>query len=84
MEAEHEAFGFPFPPMKDRLRIFQEQIEAVRGFWGDGPRPHLIVGGSGLSARAGRRDVRRRVQHGHGDARGVLRAPREARARLQA
>ena len=27
----------------------REQIEAVRGFWGDGPRPHLIVGGSGLS-----------------------------------
>ena len=49
MEAEHEAFGFPFPPMKERLRLFREQIEAVRGFWGDGPRPHLIVGGSGLS-----------------------------------
>ena len=49
MEAEHEAFGFPFPPMKERLQLFREQIEAVRGFWGDGPRPHLIVGGSGLS-----------------------------------
>ena len=49
MEAEHEAFGFPFPPMKERLGLFREQIEAVRGFWGDGPRPHLIVGGSGLS-----------------------------------
>ncbi len=49
MEAEHEAFGFPFPPMKERLLLFREQIEAVRGFWGDGRRPHLIVGGSGLS-----------------------------------
>lgn len=49
MEAEHEAFGFPFPPMKERLRLFREQIEAVRGFWDDRPRPHLIVGGSGLS-----------------------------------
>ncbi len=49
MEAEHEAFGFPFPPMQERLQLFREQIEAVRGFWGDGPRPHLIVGGSGLS-----------------------------------
>ena len=49
MEAEHEAFGFPFPPMKDRLPLFREQIEAVRGFWGDRPCPHLIVGGSGLS-----------------------------------
>src|SRR5688572_10709795 len=49
MEAEHEAFGFPFPPMQERLRLFREQIEAVRGFWGDGARPHLLVGGSGLS-----------------------------------
>ena len=49
MNAEHQAFGFPFPPMKQRLSLFREQIEAVRGFWGDGPRPHLIVGGSGLS-----------------------------------
>jgi alkanesulfonate monooxygenase SsuD/methylene tetrahydromethanopterin reductase-like flavin-dependent oxidoreductase (luciferase family) len=49
MEAEHEAFGFPFPPMKERLRLLREQIEAVRGFWGDHSRPHLIVGGSGLS-----------------------------------
>ena len=49
MEAEHEAFGFPFPPMRERLQLFREQIEAVRGFWGDRPRPRLIVGGSGLS-----------------------------------
>ena len=49
MEAEHEAFGFAFPPMKERLRLFREQLEAVRGFWGARPRPHLIVGGSGLS-----------------------------------
>jgi alkanesulfonate monooxygenase SsuD/methylene tetrahydromethanopterin reductase-like flavin-dependent oxidoreductase (luciferase family) len=49
MEAEHEAFGFPFPPMKERLRILREQIEGVRRYWGDRPRPRLIVGGSGLS-----------------------------------
>ncbi|MDQ3065877.1 MAG: LLM class flavin-dependent oxidoreductase, partial [Actinomycetota bacterium] len=49
MEAEHEAFGFPFPPMKERLSLFREQIESVREFWGDGVRPRLIVGGSGLS-----------------------------------
>jgi alkanesulfonate monooxygenase SsuD/methylene tetrahydromethanopterin reductase-like flavin-dependent oxidoreductase (luciferase family) len=53
MEEEHEAFGFPFPPMKERLRLFQEQIEAVHRFWGEGPRPHLIVGGSGLSGTIG-------------------------------
>jgi len=49
MEAEHQAFGFPFPPMQERLQLFREQLEAVRGFWGDRPRPRLIVGGSGLS-----------------------------------
>ena len=49
MEAEHERFGFPFPEMKTRVTWLAEQIEAVRRFWGDGPHPHLIVGGSGLS-----------------------------------
>ena len=49
MEAEHEAFGFPFPEMKTRLGWLEEQIEAVRGFWGDRPHPHLIVGGSARS-----------------------------------
>jgi alkanesulfonate monooxygenase SsuD/methylene tetrahydromethanopterin reductase-like flavin-dependent oxidoreductase (luciferase family) len=49
MEAEHEAFGFPFPSMSERVQMLAEQIEAVRRFWGDGPHPHLLVGGSGLS-----------------------------------
>lgn len=35
--------------MQERLRLFREQIEAVRGFWGDRPRPCLLVGGSRLS-----------------------------------
>src|SRR4029079_9601162 len=49
MDAEHEAFGFPFPYMKIRLGCLEEQIEAVRRFWGDRPHPQLIVGGSALS-----------------------------------
>jgi alkanesulfonate monooxygenase SsuD/methylene tetrahydromethanopterin reductase-like flavin-dependent oxidoreductase (luciferase family) len=53
MAAEHEAFGFPFPEMKERLRLFAAQIEAVRGYWDGRPRPHLIVGGSGLSGTVG-------------------------------
>ena len=53
MEAEHEAFGFPFPAMKTRLGWLEEQLEAVRGFWDKGPQPHLIVGGSGLSGTVG-------------------------------
>src|SRR3990170_2171358 len=35
--------------MPERLQLFREQIAAVRGFWGDGARPHLLVGGSGRS-----------------------------------
>jgi alkanesulfonate monooxygenase SsuD/methylene tetrahydromethanopterin reductase-like flavin-dependent oxidoreductase (luciferase family) len=53
MEAEHEAFGFPFPPMEERLALLREQIPAVQGFWGDGERPRLVVGGSGLSGTVG-------------------------------
>jgi alkanesulfonate monooxygenase SsuD/methylene tetrahydromethanopterin reductase-like flavin-dependent oxidoreductase (luciferase family) len=53
MEAEHEAFGFPFPEMKIRVKWLAEHIEAVRRFWGDGPHPQLIVGGSGLSGTIG-------------------------------
>jgi alkanesulfonate monooxygenase SsuD/methylene tetrahydromethanopterin reductase-like flavin-dependent oxidoreductase (luciferase family) len=49
MEAEHERFGFPFPPMPERLALLRRQIEDVRRFWGEGARPHLVVGGSGLS-----------------------------------
>jgi alkanesulfonate monooxygenase SsuD/methylene tetrahydromethanopterin reductase-like flavin-dependent oxidoreductase (luciferase family) len=53
MEAEHEAFGFPFPDMKTRLAWLAEQLEAVRGFWEGRLQPHLIVGGSGLSGTVG-------------------------------
>src|SRR5688572_24877812 len=49
MEAEHDAFGFPFPEMKTRLAWLEEHLGAVRGFWDEGPQPHLIVGGGGLS-----------------------------------
>jgi len=47
MEAEHTAFGFAFPSTKERVRLLAEQVEAVRGFWGDRRHPHLIVGGAG-------------------------------------
>ena len=49
MEAEHALFGFPFPELKARLRLLEEQLQDVRRFWGDKPHLHLIVGGSGRS-----------------------------------
>jgi F420-dependent oxidoreductase-like protein len=32
-ELEHEAFGFPFPPMRERLEHLAEQIEIVHRLW---------------------------------------------------
>jgi alkanesulfonate monooxygenase SsuD/methylene tetrahydromethanopterin reductase-like flavin-dependent oxidoreductase (luciferase family) len=36
LEAEHAAYGFPFPSTGDRFRIFEEQIEIVRRQWDEG------------------------------------------------
>jgi F420-dependent oxidoreductase-like protein len=33
MELEHRAFGFPFPPMSERLEVFAEQLEIVKRQW---------------------------------------------------
>lgn len=33
MELEHEAFGFPFPPMRERLEHLVEQLEIVHRLW---------------------------------------------------
>jgi alkanesulfonate monooxygenase SsuD/methylene tetrahydromethanopterin reductase-like flavin-dependent oxidoreductase (luciferase family) len=50
MEAEHERFGFPFPPMSERLELLAEHVEHVdRQLREDPltvqrPRPPLILG----------------------------------------
>ncbi|MDX6688879.1 MAG: hypothetical protein QOG15_336 [Solirubrobacteraceae bacterium] len=36
-EEEHAAFGFPFASTGERLAAFGEQLEIMRGLWGDGP-----------------------------------------------
>ena len=33
LEAEHEAYGFTFPPTGERVKMFEEQIEIVRRQW---------------------------------------------------
>jgi alkanesulfonate monooxygenase SsuD/methylene tetrahydromethanopterin reductase-like flavin-dependent oxidoreductase (luciferase family) len=35
LETEHEAYGFPFPPMGERFDLLEEQIEIVRRSWTD-------------------------------------------------
>lgn len=36
-EREHEAYGFPFPPLRERIDRLEEQLEIVHGHWADGP-----------------------------------------------
>jgi F420-dependent oxidoreductase-like protein len=36
LEAEHAAYGFPFPSMRERLERLAEQLEIVSGEWADG------------------------------------------------
>jgi F420-dependent oxidoreductase-like protein len=34
LQAEHEAYGFPFPPLGERMSILEEQLRVVTGQWG--------------------------------------------------
>jgi F420-dependent oxidoreductase-like protein len=37
LEAEHRAYGFPFPPIRDRFAELEEQLQLVSREWADGP-----------------------------------------------
>lgn len=36
-EREHAAHGFPFPPLRVRMDMLEEQLQVVRGSWSGGP-----------------------------------------------
>jgi len=36
-EAEHQRYGFAFPPLRERMDVFSEQLEIVRRQWTEGP-----------------------------------------------
>jgi len=36
LDAEHQTYGFPFPPMGERFELLEEQIEIVRRQWDEG------------------------------------------------
>jgi F420-dependent oxidoreductase-like protein len=36
-EREHAAYGFPFPPLRVRMDMLEEQLEIVHGHWRPGP-----------------------------------------------
>ena len=37
LEAEHEAYGFPFPALAERMSMLHEQLQVVAGQWVEGP-----------------------------------------------
>jgi alkanesulfonate monooxygenase SsuD/methylene tetrahydromethanopterin reductase-like flavin-dependent oxidoreductase (luciferase family) len=55
-EAEHHAYGFAFPPVRERLAALEQYLSEIRRQWSDGttawpkpvqhPSPPVIVGGS--------------------------------------
>ncbi len=36
-EREHEAFGFPFRPTRERMDVLEEQLQVILGSWAQGP-----------------------------------------------
>ena len=36
-EREHQGYGFPFPPTRERMDILEEQLQVILGSWGEGP-----------------------------------------------
>jgi alkanesulfonate monooxygenase SsuD/methylene tetrahydromethanopterin reductase-like flavin-dependent oxidoreductase (luciferase family) len=56
-EQEHEVYGFPFPPMGERMRELERQLQHIDHHWSPAgpaqpkplqqPRPNLILGGRG-------------------------------------
>jgi alkanesulfonate monooxygenase SsuD/methylene tetrahydromethanopterin reductase-like flavin-dependent oxidoreductase (luciferase family) len=64
-EREHEAFGFPFPDLRERMDELERQLQQVGRQWAElsprpvqEPRPPLIVGGT-----AGPRSCRLAAQY---------------------
>jgi F420-dependent oxidoreductase-like protein len=37
LAAEHEAYGFPFPPLAERMSMLEEQLQVLAGHWAEGP-----------------------------------------------
>ena len=78
-EAEHEAYGFPFLPLRERLDELDRQLAEITRQWTRGAGDPAEAGAAAASAdhrrrhgeaahRRGGRALRRRVQHGVADA----------------
>ena len=43
-EAEHRAYGIPFPDTPERFRMLEEQLAVVTGLWAESPEPFSFDG----------------------------------------
>jgi alkanesulfonate monooxygenase SsuD/methylene tetrahydromethanopterin reductase-like flavin-dependent oxidoreductase (luciferase family) len=87
-EDEHETYGFPFPPTRERVDELERQLAEINRQWADAddiepkpvqtPRPRIIVGG-----RAKPRTVQMAVRYAD-EYNTVYPTPEEARERRQA
>jgi alkanesulfonate monooxygenase SsuD/methylene tetrahydromethanopterin reductase-like flavin-dependent oxidoreductase (luciferase family) len=86
-EAEHETYGFAFPPVRERMEELDRQLEEIRRQWESAedvwpkpaPRPNVIVGGA---AKPG--TVRAAVRHADEYNTTFVSTADEARARRRA
>ena len=49
-EAEHTAYGIPFPPLGERFGRLEEQLAIITGLWGTEVRPDVLLRGNVLPA----------------------------------
>ena len=42
-DAEHRAYGIPFPPLKERFDRFEEQLAIITGLWSHPGRPDVLL-----------------------------------------
>ena len=43
-EAEHRAYGIPFPPLGERFERLEEQLEIITGLWTSPPGAYSFAG----------------------------------------
>jgi alkanesulfonate monooxygenase SsuD/methylene tetrahydromethanopterin reductase-like flavin-dependent oxidoreductase (luciferase family) len=59
-QEEHERYGFPFPPLKERMDELERQLGEVTRYWAETPpapvqqpRPRIVMGGGARPRSAG-------------------------------
>jgi F420-dependent oxidoreductase-like protein len=63
-DGEHEAFGVPFPPMRERFERLEEQLAIITGLWTTAPGSKFAFPGKHYQL-AGNPGLPRATQHPH-------------------